>query len=77
MCAFRSALSRRLQGLTCACLTTVSPLCHADPETDPWEGFNRPVFSFNDTGDKYNFIRSVYLQTRAFKINGGEVQDDF
>ncbi|MEN4750971.1 VacJ family lipoprotein [Pseudomonas sp. Ps21-P2] len=53
MCAFRSALSRRLQGLTCACLITASPLCHADPDTDPWEGFNRPVFSFNDTLDTY------------------------
>lgn len=29
------------------------------------------------TGDKYNFIRSVYLQTREFKIKDGNVKDDF
>src|SRR3989344_2159316 len=29
------------------------------------------------TGDKYNFIRSVYLQHREFKINDGNVKDDF
>jgi len=29
------------------------------------------------TGDKYNFIRSVYLQHREFKINDGHVKDDF
>ncbi|WP_240968524.1 MlaA family lipoprotein [Pseudomonas veronii] len=27
--------------------------------------------------DKYNFIRSVYLQNRAFKIQGANVKDDF
>ncbi|UNK69206.1 VacJ family lipoprotein [Pseudomonas simiae] len=29
------------------------------------------------TGDKYTFIRSAYLQNRAFKINGANVKDDF
>jgi len=29
------------------------------------------------TGDKYTFIRSAYLQSRAFKINGATVKDDF
>ena len=29
------------------------------------------------TGDKYNFIRNVYLQNREFKIKGGSVEDDF
>ena len=29
------------------------------------------------TGDKYNFIRSVYLQNREFRIQGGNVADDF
>lgn len=26
---------------------------HTDPENDPWEGFNRKVFAFNTTMDKY------------------------
>ena len=30
-----------------------------------------------NTGDKYNFIRSVYLQNREFRIQGGNVADDF
>nr|WP_224795889.1 VacJ family lipoprotein [Pseudomonas fluorescens] len=29
------------------------------------------------TGDKYTFIRSAYLQSRAFKINGATAKDDF
>lgn len=29
------------------------------------------------TGDRYVFIRDVYLQRRAFLINNGEVSDDF
>jgi len=29
------------------------------------------------TGDKYNFMRSVYLQSREFKIRAGNVEDDF
>jgi len=28
-------------------------------------------------GDRYNFIRNVYLQTREYKIHDGEVEDDF
>jgi len=28
-------------------------------------------------GDRYSFIRNVYLQTREFKIHDGEVEDDF
>lgn len=31
----------------------------------------------NITGDKYTFIRDVYLQRRNFLINNGEVADDF
>ncbi|GGK57913.1 MlaA family lipoprotein [Amphritea balenae] len=30
-----------------------SPLVLAESETDPWEGFNRTVFSFNDGLDRY------------------------
>jgi len=25
---------------------------HTDPENDPWEGFNRKVYAFNDGMDK-------------------------
>lgn len=28
------------------------------------------------TGDKYNFMRSVYLQSREFKIRAGNGEDD-
>jgi len=28
-------------------------------------------------GDRYRFIRNIYLQTREFKIHDGEVEDDF
>jgi len=28
-------------------------------------------------GDRYSFIRNVYLQTREYKIHDGEVEDDF
>ncbi|WP_166359314.1 MlaA family lipoprotein [Pseudomonas akapageensis] len=28
-------------------------------------------------GDKYNFIRSAYLQNREFKVKDGQVEDDF
>lgn len=31
----------------------------------------------NITGDRYVFIRDVYLQRRAYLINNGEVNDDF
>lgn len=31
----------------------------------------------NLTGDKYVFIRDVYLQRRAYLINNGQVEDDF
>ena len=29
------------------------------------------------SGDKYIFIRNVYLQSREFRIRDGEVVDDF
>jgi phospholipid-binding lipoprotein MlaA len=53
MCAFRSNLSRCVQVLTCACFITISPLAWADSDADPWEGINRPIFSFNDSLDTY------------------------
>ena len=28
-------------------------------------------------GDKYSFIRDVYLQRRDYLINDGQVEDDF
>lgn len=53
MCAYRSNLRGYIQLLTCACFIMLSPLSQADSDTDPWEAFNRPVFSFNDTLDTY------------------------
>ena len=53
MCAFRFTLSRRAQVLACACFITLSPLCRADSDEDPWEGVNRSIFAFNDTLDTY------------------------
>jgi phospholipid-binding lipoprotein MlaA len=29
------------------------------------------------TGDRYVFVRDVYLQRRGYLINNGEVEDDF
>lgn len=41
-------------GHLCACaVLAVLPLAANAAEEDPWEGFNRPVFSFNDTLDTY------------------------
>lgn len=31
----------------------------------------------NITGDKYTFLRDVYLQRREYLINNGEIEDDF
>lgn len=53
MCAYRSNLSRCTQVLACACFIMISPLSRADSDKDPWEGINRPIFSFNDTLDTY------------------------
>ncbi|MBH8609934.1 VacJ family lipoprotein [Pseudomonas mohnii] len=53
MCAYRSTLSRCVQVLTCAGFITLSPLAWANSDADPWEGINRPIFSFNDTLDTY------------------------
>ncbi|MCU1775678.1 VacJ family lipoprotein [Pseudomonas sp. 14P_5.3_Bac1] len=53
MCAFRSSVSRCVQVLACACFITISPPSRADADADPWEGINRPIFSFNDTLDTY------------------------
>lgn len=53
MCACRSNFSRCIQALACACFIMISPLCRADADVDPWEGFNRTVFAFNDRLDTY------------------------
>lgn len=36
-------------------LAAISSPVFAETESDPWEGFNRPVFTFNETLDKYAF----------------------
>lgn len=36
-----------------ACLTLTPVLAQASEEDDPWESFNRPIFTFNDTLDTY------------------------
>lgn len=53
MCACRSNFSRCIQAQACACFIMISPLCRADADVDPWEGFNRTVFAFNDRLDTY------------------------
>lgn len=41
-------------GRLCACaVLAVLPLAANAADEDPWEGFNRPVFGFNDTLDTY------------------------
>lgn len=35
-----------------------SPVAYANEDADPWEGFNRAIFAFNDTLDKY-LLKSV------------------
>ena len=41
-------------GRLCACaVLAVLPLAANAADEDPWEGFNRPVFRFNDTLDTY------------------------
>src|SRR5690606_27030507 len=40
----------------------VSGVCHAD-DHDPWEGFNRAMFAFNDTTDRY-LLKPVTLGYR-------------
>ncbi|MBX9912618.1 MAG: VacJ family lipoprotein [Pseudomonadaceae bacterium] len=39
--------------LVCASVMVLPALAQAASEDDPWEGFNRPVFVFNDTLDTY------------------------
>jgi phospholipid-binding lipoprotein MlaA len=39
--------------MVCAGLVLLPALVQAASEDDPWEGFNRPVFVFNDTLDTY------------------------
>ncbi|SDZ29428.1 VacJ family lipoprotein [Pseudomonas sp. NFIX28] len=44
--------SNRLAQLMCAGMLLVPVFAHA-AEDDPWESFNRPIFTFNDTIDTY------------------------
>ncbi|HEY7883479.1 MAG TPA: VacJ family lipoprotein [Cellvibrionaceae bacterium] len=53
-------LHRLLLGL-CFTLAATS-VCHAD-DHDPWEGFNRAMFAFNDTTDRY-LLKPVTLGYR-------------
>lgn len=43
----------RVSGLLCAGLLALPLASQAAPEEDPWESFNRPIFTFNDTLDTY------------------------
>ncbi|SEI98972.1 phospholipid-binding lipoprotein MlaA [Azotobacter beijerinckii] len=45
------------RSLVCAGLALL-PMVAAVAEEDPWEGFNRPIFRFNDTLDRY-FMKPV------------------
>lgn len=63
-------LSRCAQVLTCACFITLSALCQADSDKDPWERINRPIFSFNDTLDTYALkplAQVINLSPRALR----------
>ncbi|OLF55205.1 VacJ family lipoprotein [Pseudomonas chlororaphis] len=44
--------SNRLAQFMCASVLLVPVVAHA-AEDDPWESFNRPIFTFNDTIDTY------------------------
>lgn len=45
-------------------LVLASGSVHADAEQDPWEGFNRKVYAFNNFADKY-FLKPV---TQAYRF---------
>ena len=46
---------RRSTTLLLACLFLSAPAWSQDSVEDPWQGFNRKVFAFNETFDKYLF----------------------
>lgn len=48
-----SGLTSSLTGLLAATALLCSPSLQAASEADPWEAFNRPVFTFNDTLDRW------------------------
>ncbi|MDO6570701.1 VacJ family lipoprotein [Gilvimarinus sp. 2_MG-2023] len=39
--------------MTCWMLAILAPMAQASDERDPWEGFNRAIFAFNDVADTY------------------------
>src|SRR5690554_335365 len=56
MLAFAVELPRALRGLVvCAALALPLQASAQEHEADPWEGFNRKMFAFNDTLDTYAF----------------------
>ncbi|GAB2599343.1 VacJ family lipoprotein [Nitrincola alkalisediminis] len=66
-----SNLSKKLAVASLVTFVSIAPL-HAQTESDPWEGFNRAMFSFNETIDRaaikplaqgYKFITPELAQT--------------
>jgi phospholipid-binding lipoprotein MlaA len=54
MAVIAASWARQLGKLMgCAAMVMLPALAQAASEDDPWEGFNRPVFVFNDTLDTY------------------------
>lgn len=54
MCAIAASWAEQLgKFLAFAGLLCISVLAQAASEDDPWESFNRPIFTFNDTLDTY------------------------
>jgi len=45
-------------GILLVGLTVSAPMAQASQSDDPWEGFNRAIFAFNDTIDRY-FLKPV------------------
>ncbi|MGB0733025.1 MAG: MlaA family lipoprotein [Pontibacterium sp.] len=58
-------LANKLAALSLCTLLAAAPLSYADTnEIDPWEGFNRSVFKFNDGLDTY-LLKPVTLGYKA------------
>lgn len=67
-----SVLSQRARPWLCAALLLVAPAVMASDQRDPWEGFNRGVFSFNERLDRY-VAKPV---ARAYQTVMPQVLDD-
>lgn len=67
-----SVLFQRARSWVCASLLLATPAAMASDQRDPWEGFNRSVFSFNEGLDRY-VAKPV---ARAYQTVMPQVLDD-